>query len=163
MKKTTTNIYPSIDRHQCVVVYRSSMFILYGAYHRWPQQLEDGVVFAILQKIHGVPSHRVVHGNYKVQHVLLYSSEGNTMWNIYTMNQDTNNSNKQTGKWTAFISRFPSLIDWKYSASVSPQSTLHTTSQHSHTHSCHTRCHLLNYQRLLESYLDMINKVLLSK
>lgn len=65
------SIYPPVHRHQRVVVYRSPVFILYGADHCGPQQLEDGVVFAILQQIHGVPRHWVVHRNHKVQHVLL--------------------------------------------------------------------------------------------
>lgn len=68
MKK---NIYPPIYWNKSVIIYGSSVFILNGTYHVGPQQLEDGVVFTILQKIHGVPGDRVVHGNNKVQHVLL--------------------------------------------------------------------------------------------
>ncbi len=55
------------------------MFILYGANHRGPQQLEDGVMFAILQQIHGVPCHWVIHRDHKVQHVLLFRLEVNTI------------------------------------------------------------------------------------
>lgn len=69
--------YPAVHRHQCVVIHRSPVIALYGADHRGTQQLEDGVVFAILQQIHGVPRHRVIHRKHKVQHVLLHTSEDN--------------------------------------------------------------------------------------
>lgn len=63
--------YLSIHRHQRVVVHRGPMVILYGADLSGPQQLEDGVVFAVLEQIHGVPRHWVIHSKHKVQHVLL--------------------------------------------------------------------------------------------
>lgn len=65
-------IYPPIHRHQCVVIYRSSIIMLDGADCGWSQQLENGVVFSILQQIHRVPSHWIIHSNHKVQHVFLY-------------------------------------------------------------------------------------------
>lgn len=71
--------YLSINWHECVVVNRSSIVILYGADFGGPQYLQDGVVSAILKQIHSVPCHWVIHRKHKVQHVFLYTSEDKTI------------------------------------------------------------------------------------
>ena len=63
--------YLSIDRHQCVIIHSRPVVTLNGADLSRAQQLEDRVVFAVLQEVHGVPCHRIVYCEHKVHHVLL--------------------------------------------------------------------------------------------
>lgn len=85
----TSFIYPAIHRHQCVIIYCRPVVTLYGADRLRTQQLEDGVVFPVLEQIHGVPGHRIIHRKHKVQHVFLYRcSEHYTSFNSYHSDVD---------------------------------------------------------------------------